>query len=130
MSQYIREDLNTLLLRMPHTHFLLEWLIGFVLAFFVAGNVAKYLAFKVAVPQDRSIFIILCIQTFTVCVMVPLMSIVGTIEQSGITADLPVIWLQTVAINFVMALPLQIFLVGPLCRGIFRMIFRREKREA
>ena len=105
--------------------FLPEWLIGFLLAFFVAGRVAKYLAFKVAMPQDRAIFIILCIQTFTVCTMVPLMSMVGAIEQNGISVELPVIWLQTVVINFVMALPLQIFLVGPICRRIFRLVFRQ-----
>ena len=104
--------------------FLPEWLIGFLLAFFIAGRAAKHLAFRVAVPQDRAIFIILCIQAFTVCVMVPLMSMVGAIEQNGITAELPVIWLQTAAINFVMAFPLQIFLVGPLCRCIFRAIFK------
>lgn len=105
--------------------FLLEWLIGFFLAFFIAGRVAKHFAFKVATPQDRTVFIILCIQTFTVCVMVPLMSMVGTIEQNGLTVELPVIWLQTVAINFVMALPLQMFFVGPVCRRIFRAIFKR-----
>ena len=104
--------------------FLLEWIIGFLLAFFIAGRIAKHLAFKVITPQDRTVFIILCIQTFTVCVMVPFMSMVGAIEQNGITAEIPVIWLQTVVINFVMALPLQIFFVGPICRRIFRMIFR------
>ena len=101
-----------------------EWLIGFLLAFFIVGKAAKQLAFKVAQPQDRAIFIILCIQTFTVCVMVPMMSIVGVIEQNGLTADLPVLWLQTAVINFVMALPLQIFAVGPVCRRIFRALFR------
>ena len=106
--------------------FLLEWLIGFFFAFFIAGRVAKYLAFKVVIPQDRAIFIILCIQTFTVCVMVPLMSMVGAVEQNGITAELPVIWLQTIVINFVMALPLQIFFVGPICRHIFKTIFKQS----
>lgn len=54
------------------------------------------------------------------------MSMVGTIEQNGITADLPVIWLQTAAINFVTALPLQIFLVGPICRRVFRAVFKQS----
>ena len=106
--------------------FLPEWIIGFILAFFIAGRTAKHLAFKIATPQDRTIFIILCIQTFTVCIMVPLMSMVGTIEQNGITAELPVTWLQTTVINFVMALPLQIFLVGPVCRRIFRAVFKQS----
>lgn len=100
--------------------FPMEWLVGFLLAFFVASRTAKHFAFKVAQPSDRPIFKILCIQTFTVCTMVPLMSLLGTLEFSGITAALPVVWLQTVALNFVMAYPLQIFAVGPFCRFVFR----------
>lgn len=100
--------------------FPLEWLIGFLLAFFVASRTAKFFAFRVVQLTDRTIFKILCIQTFTVCTMVPLMSLLGTLESSGLTADLPVIWLQTVALNFVMAYPLQIFVVGPFCRAVFR----------
>ena len=90
--------------------FPLEWVIGFVFAAFIAGPLAPKLAFRVARPSDRSIFIILCIQTFTVC----------TIESSGLTAQLPVVWLQTVVLNFVVAYPLQIFVVGPFVRCIFR----------
>ena len=69
------------------------------------------------------IFIILCIQTFTVCTMVPLMSLLGTIESSGITSNLIFIWLQTICLNFIMAYPLQILVVGPFCRFVFRHLF-------
>lgn len=100
--------------------FPLEWLFGILCAYFIASRTSKYFAFKVAKPGDRPIFIILCIQTFTVCTMVPLMSLLGTLESSGLTARLPVIWLQTVALNFIMAYPLQIFVVGPFCRHLFR----------
>ena len=100
--------------------FPLEWLFGFLCAYFIASRTSKYFAFKVAKPGDRPIFIILCIQTFTVCTMVPLMSLFGTVESSGLTIDLPVIWLQTITLNFIMAYPLQIFVVGPFCRRLFR----------
>lgn len=103
--------------------FPLEWIIGFVFALCIAGPLAPKLAFRVAQPGDRPIFIILCIQTFTVCTMVPLMSLLGTVESSGLTAQLPVIWLQTVVLNFVVAYPLQIFIVGPLVRCIFHHAF-------
>ena len=72
---------------------------------------------------DRPIFIILCIQTFTVCTMVPLMSLLGTIESSRITSNLIFIWLQTICLKFIMAYPLQILVVGPFCRLIFRHLF-------
>lgn len=100
--------------------FPLEWIIGYLCALFLAGRIAPKLAFRVARPGDRSIFIILCIQTFTVCVMVPLMSLLGALESGGITADLPVRWIQTVVVNFLVAYPLQVFLIGPICRSIFR----------
>ena len=51
--------------------FPLEWFIGLLCAFFIAGKTSKYFAFRVAKPTDRPIFIILCIQAFTVCTMVP-----------------------------------------------------------
>ena len=103
--------------------FPLEWVIGFVFAAFIAGPLASKLAFRVAQPGDRPIFIILCIQTFTVCTMVPLMSLVGTLESSGLTVQLPVVWLQTVVLNLLVAYPLQIFVVGPFVRCIFRRAF-------
>lgn len=109
--------------------FLPEWAIGFLCAYFIAGRVSKHFAFKVARPTDRPIFIILCIQTFTVCTMVLLMSMPGTIESSGITADLPVIWLQTVVLNFLMAYPLQILAVGPFCRKFMGWIFKFFRSE-
>ena len=68
--------------------FPLEWFIGLLCAFFIASKTSKYFAFRVAKSTDRPIFIILCIQTFTVCTMVPLMNLLGTIESSGITSNL------------------------------------------
>ena len=103
--------------------FPLEWFIGLLCAFFIASKTSKYFAFRVAKSTDRPIFIILCIQTFTVCTMVPLMSLLGTIESSGVTSNLIFIWLQTICLNFIMAYPLQILVVGPFCRFIFRHLF-------
>lgn len=100
--------------------FPLEWAVGFLCALLIAGPLAPKLAFRVARPADRPIFKSLCIQTFTVCAMVPLMSLLGTVESRGVSADLPVIWIQTIVLNFLVAYPLQIFLVGPFCRAIFR----------
>lgn len=102
-----------------------EWLVGFLLAFLIAGKTARYFAFKIVQPGDRPIFIILCIQTFTVCTMVPLMSLFGTVKASGLTSGLLCAWLQTIFLNFIMAYPLQIFVAGPLCRRVFGILFRR-----
>jgi hypothetical protein len=107
--------------------FPLEWGIGFLCAFFIAGKISKHFAFQIIQPTDRIIFKILTIQTFTVCTMVPLMSLLGTIEASGITKNTLVLWLQTIILNFIIAYPLQIFVVGPLCRKIFRTLFSNKK---
>jgi len=104
--------------------FPLEWFIGFLCAFFIASKTSKYFAFRVAKPTDR-----LCIQTFTVCTMVPLMSLLGTIESSGITSNLIFIWLQTICLNFIIAYPLQILVVGPFCRFVFRHLFVSASQE-
>lgn len=109
--------------------FPLEWFIGFLCAFFIASKTSKYFAFRVAKPTDRPIFIILCIQTFTVCTMVPLMSLLGTIESSGITSNLIFIWLQTICLNFIIAYPLQILVVSPFCRFVFRHLFVSASQE-
>ena len=109
--------------------FPLEWLIGFLCAFFIASRTAKHFAFKVARPDDRPIFKILCIQKFTVCTMVPLMSLLGCLESGGVTANLPVRWIQTVVLNFMLAYPLQVFVVGPFCRRLFRSRMRHHVPE-
>lgn len=102
--------------------FPVKWAIGFVLAFFLASRIAKRCAFKVAHPTDRPIFIVLCIQTFTVCSMVPMMSLISAIINIGLSENLPTIWLQAVVLNFVVAYPLQVFVVGPFCRWTFRKV--------
>ena len=107
--------------------FPLEWVIGFIFAYCIAGRISKTLAFKVVIPEDRRLVKILCIQTFTVCVMVPLMSMLGTIESAGITFDFIVIWIQTVVLNFIVAYPLQIFLIGPFCRKLFQVLFKNKE---
>ena len=53
----------------------------------------------------------------------PLMSLLGIIESSGITSNLIFIWLQTICLNFIMAYPLQILVVDSFCRFIFRHLF-------
>lgn len=112
--------------------FPIEWVIGFLFVWFAVGRLAPLLAFRVAQKGDRPIFIILCIQTFTVCFMVPFMSLVGCIESgimNGFTDEFILTWLETVFKNFIMAYPLQVFVVGPFCRVVFG-INKRKKPEA
>lgn len=108
-----------------------EWnlfIIIFLLAYYVSGRIAKYFAFCVVQPGDRSIFIIFAIQIFTVVVQVAFASIIGVFHGYGFTNNFVPDYMLTYCRNFVMALPVQLFLVGPVVRLIFRSIFRREEK--
>lgn len=100
----------------------LEYIIIFLCAFLISARIAKILAFKVVRQGDRPIFIILCIQVFTVVCQVALASILGVYHGYGFTAQFIPDYLTTYCKNFVMALPVQLLIAGPVARGIFRRI--------
>lgn len=111
--------------------FPVESIIVFVLAYFVASPIAKKLAFRIVNPkEDNKMFIILSIQTFTVIVMVGLMSIYALFVQHLINSNIICNYIVLYCKNFIMAYPLQIFFVGPLVRNVFRIIFRKQLQQA
>ena len=103
----------------------LEFVIIFLCAYFISSHVAKHFAFRVVKPGDRPIFIILAIQTFTVISQVALASILGVWHGYGFTSQFIPNYLTVYCRNFIMALPVQLFLVGPVARALFRLLFRR-----
>ena len=106
-----------------------EYVIIGLLAYFVSGRLAKMCAFRVIQPGDRPIFIIFAIQTFTVIWQVAFASIIGVYHGHGFTSNFIPNYLITYGKNFVMALPLQLIIVGPLARLIFRMVFVNRRKE-
>ena len=86
---------------------------------------ARHFAFRVVKPGDRPIFIILAIQTFTVISQVALASILGVWHGCGFTSQFVPNYLTVYCRNFIMALPVQLLLVGPIARALFRLMFRR-----
>lgn len=52
-------------------------------------------------------------------------SILGIYHGYGFNDQFIPNYLATYCRNFIMALPVQIFLVGPIARGLFRAMFRR-----
>lgn len=102
-----------------------EFVLIFLCAYFLSSRVAKHFAFQVVKPTDRPIAIIFAIQTFTVVSQVALASILGVYHGYGFTAQFVPDYLMTYCRNFIMALPLQLFLVGPIARKLFRKLFRR-----
>ena len=106
----------------------LEFIIIFLCAYFISGRVAKYFAFRVVKPGDRPIAIIFAIQIFTVVSQVTLASILGVYHGYGFTGQFIPNYLVTYCKNFIMALPVQLFIAGPLARWIFRSIFVRDAK--
>lgn len=107
----------------------IEYIIIFLCAFFISSHVAKYFAFRVVKPGDRPIAIIFAIQVFTVVSQVVLASILGVYHGYGFTSQFIPNYLVTYCKNFIMALPVQLFIAGPIARWIFRTIFERGEKK-
>ena len=101
----------------------IEYIIIFLCAFFISSEIAKKLAFKVVDKDTKQIYVIFMIQIFTVVVQVALASIIGVYHGYGFTSNFIPDYLVTYCKNFVMAMPLQLFIAGPIARKLFRMIF-------
>lgn len=100
-----------------------EYIIIFACAYFISSKIAVKLAFRVVRPNDRQIFIIFAIQIFTVVCQVALASIIGVYHTYGFTNQFLPDYLITYCQNFVMAMPVQLFIAGPAARWVFRTIF-------
>ena len=97
-----------------------EYVIIFLCAFFISSPVK---------PGDRPIFIIFAIQIFTVVCQVALASILGVYHGYGFTEQIIPNYLLTYCRNFIMALPVQLFIAGPAARWLFRHIFVGTQRS-
>ncbi len=104
----------------------IEYIVIFLLAYFVSSKLSKYFAFKVVDHETKAIITILTIQTFTVIWQVAFASILGVYHGYGFTINFIPHYLMTYCKNFLLALPLQLILVGPFARFIFRSTFRKN----
>lgn len=111
--------------------FPIAYLFGMCCDWFVASKISKGVAFRFLVkPQDRPLKKILCISGGMVVVMVVLMSFYGACEgafHTGNWAGVPAAWLVNIPRNFIMALPFQFLIAGPLVRRVFRAAFPEGK---
>ena len=96
--------------------------ICFVMSFFFLDPLAQRIAFaQVAPGVDKPILVTLVRAGVTVALMCPTMSLIATLlfkEPSFGT------WVHTWGCNMPMALIWQLLYCGPLCRFLFRLLFR------
>lgn len=107
-----------------------EYVVVWILAFFIVSHIAQKLAFRMVTPgKDKPIFIILSIQSMTVCQMVPLVTLFATFFHNGFTAEWFTQWITLAVKCFPMAFFLQIFFVGPFVRMVFRTLFKSQPQK-
>ncbi|MGK0551110.1 DUF2798 domain-containing protein [Enterococcus faecalis] len=118
-----------------HNHFSLRelskgLLTGFVLALlldvFVVGIYAKKIVFRLPIKLEQPLYLIITISSLMVLGMVTFMSIFGLVIESGTYS-----WnayLQAWKMNFIVALPYQLLIVGPLSRFVLAKLQARTQK--
>lgn len=105
------------------THMLTGLFPGFAIALlldiFVVGPAARSILHKVTNEQTKPVKKILFMSTFMIAGMVLFMSLYGVIVSVGITSSFLHDYTNTVLKNVVVALPLQLLVMGPLVRAAF-----------
>ena len=106
------------------------WPIAVVLELLFVGKLAQKLAFRFVTPgKDPIIMMILAISTMSVCLMCPLMSLTATILFKNAGTEIVAVWLQTTAMNFLVALCWQIFFAGPFVRNVFGFFVKKKNKH-
>lgn len=102
-----------------------EYAVVFCLVFFFITRTALRLSKRVS-EGTPPIFAMLSTQFFTVCLVVPSITLFATFFHNGFTFEWFVQWVALAVKCFSMALCLQVALVGPFVRFCFRTIFKRQ----
>ena len=123
--------LNLEVLKEAWIGFPFAYIFGMLCDWFVASKIAEDVTFRyLAKPQDKPLKLILCISGCMVVVMVIVMSLYGACEgafHSGTWSTVPMTWLHNIPRNFIMALPVQFLIAGPVVRHLFRAAFPEGK---
>jgi hypothetical protein len=93
--------------------------VALILDWFFVGKIAKGLVAKLVNHDDPLLKRILLTSTFMLCGMVFCMSLLSSIVHMTTLSQLPLLFIKTIGMNFIFALPLNLIIVGPIARGIF-----------
>lgn len=109
--------------------FWLIWIIAFIIQITVVGKFATKMAFKIIDKKDKPIFIILAITCMQISIMCPIMTAITTFIYDGITINFLSDWIVKIFYNFPFAFFLEIFLIWPIVRLIFKKIFHDTQKQ-
>ncbi|OLS40078.1 DUF2798 domain-containing protein [Bacillus sp. MRMR6] len=119
--------LNGAIGSMKLTTVLGELMIGFILALgldiIIVGPVAKKIVFTLPIDKSKKFIVILAMSTCMVVGMAFFMSFFGlaiSYLHNGVQGDSFLVkYLTTFGMNFIVALPMQLLVMGPLVRLLF-----------
>lgn len=99
-------------------------IIVFVISKYFGTPIAKKMMMSLINPKESKPILITTVMALcTVCIMCPTMSLVATFLFKGANiANFIGIWGRTLMFNFIMALPFQLFVAGPLVRYTVKKI--------
>ncbi len=108
--------------------FPIAYLFAMLCDWFAVSKIAKGFAFRFLVKPGVSspIKMILAVSCCMVVPMVIIMSLYGAAEACVHTGEwnrIFFIWIRNIPMNFIMALPFQLIVAGPLVRFVFRKAF-------
>ncbi|WDA67277.1 DUF2798 domain-containing protein [Lactococcus lactis] len=98
-------------------------IVAFILDVFIVGVIAKKIAFNISFINKRNqISLIIVISCLMVIGMVTFMSVFGLLIENGINSFSLATYWHTWLMNFIVALPYQLIIVGPISRSILKKI--------
>ncbi|EOZ5809789.1 DUF2798 domain-containing protein [Enterococcus hirae] len=98
------------------------FIVAFILDVFIVGVIAKKIAFKLPVNSESKFQMIVTISCLMVLGMVTCMSLFGVVIEQGIPDHLLSAYLTAWKMNVIVALPLQLLIVGPISRLVLSTI--------
>ncbi|MDB0441173.1 DUF2798 domain-containing protein [Clostridioides difficile] len=119
----LHEGLSSETVKNAWMSFPLAYIVGMVFDWFIVSKIAKKIAFCIVNPESRQIAKAIVISSCMVCGMVICMSLFGAIESVGFSSTILFVWIVNIFNNFIVALPLQLLIAGPLVRFVFRKVF-------
>ncbi len=114
---FSREMLREVVVGFP-----IAYVVALVCDWFIVSKTAKKIAFSIVKPHSAPLKKIMAISSCMVCGMVILMSLYGAVEAVGFSKQLFAVWIKNIPVNFVMALPLQLLVAGPIIRFLFSQL--------
>jgi hypothetical protein len=112
----------------------LGFVVALLLDLYIAGPLAKKVTLALPFTQSNKVAFVLCMSTSMIIGMVFFMSMFGLVLSyfhHSIGENSIVVAYSTIfAKNFILALPLQLLIMGPLVRFIFVKFVKKENRFA